>query len=131
MIHELQHTITALAVRPPAALELSFADGAAFVVDLSDWAARIPSLEGLAGPDLDLFASARLDARGGYVVWIEDDLELAADNLRNLAVDQAGGIGHERLLNWLHETGLTQASAAEAIGISPGLPQPSIMHYAY
>lgn len=116
MIHDPQHTITALAVRLPTVLELSFADGVAFVVDLSDWAARIPSLRGLADPDL--FARARLDARGGYVVWIEDDLELAADNLRNLAVEQTGGIGHERLLNWLHETGLTQARAAEAIGVS-------------
>jgi predicted XRE-type DNA-binding protein len=59
-----------------------------------------------------------LDSRGGYVVWIEDDLEMAADNLRNLAIEQAAGIGHERLANWMAEHGLTQERAADAIGIS-------------
>lgn len=65
--------------------------------------------------DPAFFATARLDSRGGYVVWIEDDLEMAADNLRNLAVEQAGGIGHERLANWMAERGLTQERAAHAI----------------
>lgn len=52
------------------------------------------------------------------MAWINDDLELGADNLRNLAVEQAGGIGLERLLAWLHRAGPAQAQAAEAIGIS-------------
>lgn len=47
--------------------------------------------------DASLFSQARIDARGGYVVWIDDDLELAADNLRNMAIEQSGGLGHERL----------------------------------
>jgi hypothetical protein len=28
---------------------------------------------------------------------------MAADNLRSLAIEQAGGIGHERLANWMAE----------------------------
>lgn len=116
MIHDPQHTITHLTARLPAMLDLGFADGAHFSVDLADWVANVRALAGLNDPAL--FATARIDALGGYVVWIEDDLELAADNLRNLAVEQAGGIGPERMLNWLHDTGLTQANAAEAIGIS-------------
>jgi len=52
------------------------------------------------------------------VVWVDDDLELAADNLRNMAIEQAGGIGNERLVNWMHKHGLTQERAAEAIGVS-------------
>ena len=52
------------------------------------------------------------------MVWVPDDLEIAADNLRNIAVEQAGGIGHERLFNWMAQHGLTQARAAGAIGIS-------------
>ena len=52
------------------------------------------------------------------MVWIEDDLEMAADNLRNLAIEQAAGIGHERLANWMAEHGLTQERAADAIGVS-------------
>jgi hypothetical protein len=43
-----------------------------------------------------LFSSAHLDSRGGYVVWLDDELEMAADNQRNQAVEQAGGIGPER-----------------------------------
>ena len=46
------------------------------------------------------------------------EVDPRADNLRNLAVEQAGGIGHERIWNWLHETGLTLERAAEALGIS-------------
>jgi hypothetical protein len=38
--------------------------------------------------------------------------------LRNLAVEQAGGIGHERIWTWLHDTGLTLEQAALALGIS-------------
>jgi len=116
MIHDPHHTIAALAVRAPCALTLTFADGATLAVDLSRLARDYPALSALA--DSHLFASARIDARGGYVVWIDDDLELAADNLRNLAVEQAGGIGNERLINWMHKHGLTQERAADALGVS-------------
>ena len=116
MIHDPQHTLTALAVTPPRRLRLSFADGAILDVDLASIIQQYQALAALSDPAL--FARAHLDARGGYVVWIEDDLELAADNLRHLAIEQAGGIGQERIWNWMHENGLTQSRAAEAIGIS-------------
>ncbi|MFM9902239.1 MAG: hypothetical protein ACKVOT_14605, partial [Polaromonas sp.] len=29
-----------------------------------------------------------------------------------------GGIGHERIWNWLHDTGLTLEQAAQALGLS-------------
>lgn len=116
MIHDPHHTIAALTVRPPFALTLTFADGVTLPVDLAGAVKAYPALAALGDPKL--FASARVDARGGYVVWIDDDLELAADNLRNMAVEQAGGIGHERLVNWMHKHGLSQARAAEAIGVS-------------
>lgn len=116
MIYDPQHTLTAIAVSGPVSLRLCFADGASFDLDLGPSIGKHRALAALGAPEL--FAQARLDARGGYVIWIEDDLEMAADNLRNLAVEQAGGIGHERLWNWMHENALTQARAAEAIGIS-------------
>lgn len=115
MIHEPQHTITEARALAGTQLALTFADGYRATVDLKEWSRRKPLRE-LA--DAAVFAKARVDARGGYVVWIEDDLELAADNLRNLAVEQAGGIGHERLWNWMHRHSLTQERAAAAIGIS-------------
>jgi hypothetical protein len=43
---------------------------------------------------------------------------LGADNLRNLAEEQAGGIGHERIIDWMANNHLTQERASMAIGIS-------------
>lgn len=116
MIHDPQHTLTMVEVTGPSQLRLAFADGAEYPLDLAPVIRAYPALARLSDPAL--FAMARLDTRGGYLVWIDDDLEMAVDNLRNLAVEQAGGIGHERLLNWMHSYGLTQQEAAQAIGIS-------------
>jgi len=116
MIHDPQHTITALTVRAPFGLSVTFADGQTFHVDLGPMIKAYPSMSLLF--DESLFNQARIDARGGYVVWIDDDLELAADNLRNMAVEQSGGIGHERLWGWMDKHSLTQERAALALGVS-------------
>lgn len=115
MIGDPQHTLTVARALPELRLSLEFADGFAATVNLKDWSRR-KALRALADPTV--FRRARLGKRGGYVVFVTDDLELAADNLRNLALEQSGGIGHERIWNWLHRNGLTQEQAATAIGIS-------------
>jgi hypothetical protein len=115
MIHDPQHTLTDAKSLPDMRLALTFADGFKATVNLEEWSRRKP-LRALADPAV--FERARIDARGGYIIWIDDDLELAADNLRNLAVEQAGGIGHERLWQWMSRHSLTQEQAAAAIGIS-------------
>lgn len=97
-------------------LRLAFADGKNFDVDLSDWIHTTQSLRALR--DRNLFIKAKPGFAGATVEWIEDELDLATDNLRNLAIEQAGGIGHERIWNWLHKTGLTLDQAASALGIS-------------
>lgn len=101
---------------PEYRLRLSYADKQTFEVDLGDWIHSTRALAQLQDPVL--FAQAKLGVHGHGVDWIEDELDLAADNLRHLAVEQAGGIGHERIWNWLHETGLTLEQAARALGIS-------------
>ena len=116
MIHDPHHTITALSVCPPVGLAVTFGDGASFSVDLGPLIQAYPTLKPLQ--DATVFSQAHRDARGGYVIWIDDELELAADNLRNLAVEQAGGIGHERLWGWIDKHSLTQDRAALALGIS-------------
>lgn len=116
MIHQPQHTLVNLAVPSHGRLRLTFADGESFNVDLAPVIRAHAALTALSDPAL--FARARIDAQGGYVVWVDDDLEMAADNLRHLAIEQAGGIGHERLWEWMHRNSLTQERAAEAIGIS-------------
>ncbi|MDP2366790.1 DUF2442 domain-containing protein [Rhodoferax sp.] len=116
MIHDSHHTITALTVRLPSGLSVTFADGATFDVDLAPMIKTHPAMGQLC--DTLVFNRARIDTRGGYVVWIDDDLELAADNLRNMAVEQSGGIGHERLWGWMDKHSLTQERAAFALGVS-------------
>ena len=101
---------------PAYRLRLSYADDHSFEVDLADWVNNTRTLAPLQ--DVDLFAQAKVGLHGHCVEWIEDELDLAADNLRNLAIEQAGGIGHERIWNWLHETGLSLDQAARALGIS-------------
>lgn len=115
MIHDPQHTITAAKPLTDMQLALTFADGYQATLSLKEWGRRKP-LRDLT--DAAIFKRAKLDVRGGYVVFVPDELELAADNLRNLAVEQAGGIGHERLWQWMDRHALTQERAAAAIGIS-------------
>ena len=108
--------LTAVEALPDYCLRLTYADGQAFVVDLSE---RIRTTSFLAPlTDAALFAQAKVGFAGRSVDWIEDELDLGTDNLRHLAVEQAGGIGHERIWAWLHDTGLTLEQGAEALGIS-------------
>lgn len=106
--------VAALPDRP--ALHIVFGDQLARVVDLADWIANTKALARLK--DQALFSRARIGEHGTAVVWIEDELDLGADNLRNLSEEQAGGIGHERIVEWMYRNNLTQERAAEAIGIS-------------
>lgn len=101
---------------PAYRLRLSYADGQTFEVDLSDWIETTSSLRPLK--DMALFGQARIGFAGRSVDWIEDELDLGADNLRNLAIEQSGGIGHERLWSWLQTNRLTLEQATEALGIS-------------
>lgn len=97
-------------------LKLTYADGANFNVDLSDWIKSSSYLKPLQ--DQSFFASAKLSEFGRAVEFGKGEIDLAADNLRNLAIEQSGGIGHERIWNWMHENNLTLDEAAEVLGIS-------------
>jgi len=66
-----------------------------------------------------LFNSTRLGEWGDSVCFGDDEnLELAADNLRSRAVEQAGQVSHEFLQEWMHHHSLTQQAAADALGLS-------------
>jgi hypothetical protein len=97
-------------------LRLTYADGQTFEVDLTALISASAFLAPLK--NVPLFAQARVGFGGRSVDWIEDDLDLSSDNLRHLGVEQSGGIGHERIWTWLHETGLTLEQAAQELGIS-------------
>lgn len=97
-------------------LHLTFEDGWQADVDLSGWIANTQLFTPLQ--DAALFAQAKPGEWGTSVVWVDDEIDMGADNLRNRAVEQTGGIGHERLINWLHDNQLTQTQGAQAIGVS-------------
>jgi predicted DNA-binding transcriptional regulator AlpA len=106
-----------LTTNAPFMLRLEFADGQCFTVDLAQVIDRHPSFSALKNPDV--FATAEIADFGRTVIWNHDDnLELAADNLRARAIEQAGGYSHEFIWNWMAKNRLTLDEAARAIGIS-------------
>jgi hypothetical protein len=99
-----------------ARLQLCYADGKSFIVDLTEWINSSNFLQPLRDPVL--FASVKLSAWGRAVEFGEGEIDLAGDNLRNLAIEQAGGIGHERIWTWMHDNHLTLDQAAKELEIS-------------
>ncbi|MCX7144090.1 MAG: helix-turn-helix transcriptional regulator [Proteobacteria bacterium] len=93
-----------------------FASCTTGTINLRDWIKNTKALARLADPKL--FSKARVGEHGASVVFIDDELDLGADNLRNLEAEQSGGIGHERMIEWMLRNDLTQQRAADAIGIS-------------
>ena len=111
--------LNAVKASEPYTLRLAYADGEVLTVNLQSWIESTKALHPLK--NADLFVKAKRGLGGRSVDWADGasvELDLGADNLRNLAIEQAGGIGHERIWNWLHETGLTLEQAALALGIS-------------
>ncbi|HOY68576.1 MAG TPA: DUF2442 domain-containing protein [Candidatus Ozemobacteraceae bacterium] len=110
--------ITRVEVRDESCLYLTFHDGASFDVRLREWIETTPALEPLK--NAAFFARAGIGEHGWCVTWDDEEtIALAGDNLRNLGVEQAGGIGHERIWEWMHRHGLTVDAASEALGLSP------------
>jgi len=98
-------------------LLLSYVDGGQFEVSLVDTILKQPTLERLKDPEV--FSSAKVGDHGASVIWAnDDDLELAADNLRARAIEQAGGVSHEFIWNWMARNDLTIDAAAVALGVS-------------
>lgn len=107
--------VISVQVTAPYKLSITFGDGQAMIVDLQEIIERIPALAPLK--NINLFSNARRGEWGTSVEW-NDELDLAGDNLRAEAVEQSGGISHERIWNWMHRNNLTLDSAASALGIS-------------
>ena len=108
--------INAVVVPEPNRLNITFGDGITMVVDLSAIIDRTPAFSPLKNKDL--FSRACVGEWGLTVDWIPGELDMSGDNLRAEAIEQAGGISHERIWEWMHRNGLTLVTAAEALGIS-------------
>lgn len=111
----IKYEIKNIVIDGPCKLTITFGDDVTMNIDLSKVIARNPSLAPLK--DAVLFSKAKISNHSRGVEW-NDDIDLAGDNLRAEAVEQNGGISHERIWNWMHRNGLTLDSAAEALGIS-------------
>lgn len=111
-----QFTLKAVKALAGTELQLTFADGETMRVDVAPIVKRSPVLRPLL--DAAVFKRAKLGEWGGSVTWGTDVLELAADNLRARAVEQAGGFSHETVMEFMHRHGFTQQSAADALGLS-------------
>lgn len=108
---------TLVAVRPMDAmnLALTYADGGVFGVDIARVIEGHRSLQRIE----DVFGTAELGGHGLSVIWgQDDDLELAADNLRARAIEQAGEFSHQTILNWMARHQLTLDQAAQELGLS-------------
>lgn len=108
---------TLVAVRPMDAmsLALTYADGGVFDVDIARVIEGHRSLQRIR----DVFGTAELGDHGLSVIWgQDDDLELAADNLRARAIEQAGEFSHQTILNWMARHKLTLDRAAQELGLS-------------
>ena len=109
--------LTAVCVVAPASLLLTFADGQQFTVALDEIIGKHTTLAPLADPGV--FATATIGKWNDTVIWANNDnLELAADNLRARAVKQAGECSHELIWNWMAKHGLTLDRAAQELGLS-------------
>ena len=112
-----QFILSRVETTPTASLLLRYADGEQFEVSLVDTIKQHPALERLK--DSKVFSSAKVGDHGASVIWANDDeLELAADNLRARGVEQAGGVSHEFIWNWMARNHLTLDAAAVALGVS-------------
>ncbi|PKO68737.1 MAG: hypothetical protein CVU22_07485 [Betaproteobacteria bacterium HGW-Betaproteobacteria-16] len=112
-----QFTITSIEPTDAAGVLLRFADGEQFSLNLAEVIEQHPALMRLKVPEV--FSSVKVGDHGASVVWAnDDDLELAADNLRARAVEQAGGVSHEFIWTWMARNNLTLDTAAAALGIS-------------
>lgn len=96
-------------------LSVTFGDETTMDINLAEIIDRYPALSPLKDPKI--FALAHVDEFGSSIMWT-DEIDLAGDNLRAEAVEQAGGISHERIWDWMHRNKLTLDTAAEALGIS-------------
>lgn len=116
-MNQPQFVITNVSIVGPQQLTLTFADGYSAEVDLSGLIAKSPSLVRLS--DRKLFSKVALDEwQRGVIFAADDDLSLASDNLRALALEQAGEYSHQHVIVWMHQNGLTLDDAAQALGIS-------------
>jgi Protein of unknown function (DUF2442) len=114
--------IRAVKAKSPGTLELAWRTGERLSVDVSRLIKRFKLYAPLKNKAL--FAKAKADPWGHAVNW-PGDIDMGADQLYELAREQAGEWGPERFSDWMTDHGLSLNTAADALGLSRRM----IAHY--
>lgn len=97
------------------ALRIRWINGAAFVVDLSRPVSGLKGLRPLRNPDI--FAKAKVGEGGHSVTW-PGGLDMGADRLWEMSLEQNGRDDAAEFLRWRWRHGLSLSATAEALGLS-------------
>ena len=108
----LIHTVKAL---PSMTLVIAWSTRETLPVDVSRLIKRFKLYAPLRDPAR--FMKAKADAWGHAVLW-PGEVDMGADQLYQLAREQAGEWGHERFAEWMTAHGLSLNTAADALGLS-------------
>jgi Protein of unknown function (DUF2442) len=114
--------IRAVKAKPPATLEIAWRAGENSTVDVSRLIKRFKLYAPLR--NAALFTRAKADPWGHAVNW-PGEIDMGADQLYELAREQAGEWGPERFAAWMAKHGLSLNAAADALGLSRRM----IAHY--
>lgn len=96
-------------------LAISFMSGKTFKVDLRDFVQRLKGLRPLRDPAV--FARADVGEGGFSLIW-PGDLDVGADRLYELALEQNGRADAVAFIRWRWRNKLSLSKAAETLGLS-------------
>ena len=116
--HPKLQAVEALA---PYRLRTTWSTGEVLDVDVESVLRGIPALSKLL--DEKVFAKAHLGEWGHGVEWF--DAELGADNVYAWAKEQASEVSHQMFGTWMHRNSLSLNTAADALGISRRMVEPT------
>ncbi len=109
------HRITSVKSAGDRAVRLRFDSGKTYTVDLRVLVRHSRGLKALRGASL--FARVALGEGGHSIAW-PGDLDLGADTLWELALEQNGRTDAVEFIRWRWRNGLSLTNAAEALGLS-------------
>lgn len=96
-------------------LAVSFMKGKTFKVNLRDFVQRLKGLRPLRDPAV--FARAEVGEGGFSVVW-PGELDVGADRLYEMALEQNGRADAAAFIRWRWRNKLSLSKAAETLGLS-------------
>lgn len=108
--------LTRVKAQPGYRLQLCFANGKTFSVDLTDDVEHFEPYQPLR--DRRLFARVALGEGGYSIVWPTDALDMGADTLWQYALEQNGRRDAAEFIRWRWRHRLSLSAAAEALGLS-------------